>query len=175
MKNASSVYAVVEQTVQHYIAMAEKQHGRTFKMPTIEYFNKGCTGGDATPGKWRVRFNTVLLKDNLQRYLVRTIPHEVAHLICYAVHGYEYNSAGKCIWHGASFKAQMQAFGCETTRCHNMDTSEIKQKKRNTAKHAVKCTYCGWIGELGTIHKNKILRGAVYWHTGGKKHILELV
>lgn len=175
MKNATEVYAVVEQTVQHYISMAEKQHRRTFRMPDIEYFHSGALAGFATPTKWLVCFNVNLLKDNLQRYLVRTIPHEIAHLICYAVNGWEYTSNGKYIWHGKSFKAQMRAFGCEITRCHDMDTSEVKRKKHKTKKHAVKCTYCNWTGELGTVRKSRILRGATYTHRDNENHVIELV
>jgi len=163
MKNGQSVKQVVEQTVQHYISMAEKQHGRTFNMPTIEYFHKGSKGGHANLTRWMVGFNAGLLEDNLQRYMVRTIPHEVAHLVVYAVHGQEFTRGGKRIIHGDKFKAQMRAFGCETTRCHTMDTSKVRQKKRTTTKHPVKCA-CGWTASVGKIRANKILRGTEYRH-----------
>lgn len=174
MKNGQSVKQVVEQTVRHYINMAEKQHGRTFEMPTIEYFHKGRKAGHAKSWLWTVGFNTGLLEDNLQRYMVRTIPHEVAHLVVYAVHGQLFKN-GKRDSHGEKFKAQMDAFGCENTRCHTMDTSKVSQKKRKTTKHPVKCTCCDWSGEIGTIRKNKMLRGTLYTHRGGKSHRIELV
>lgn len=163
MKNGSSVKLVVEQTVQHFIAMAEKQHGRTFEMPTIEYFNKGRAGGHAKLHSWTVGFNAGLLEDNLQRYMVRTIPHEVAHLVVYAIHGIIRSANGKRIIHGEKFKAQMRAFGCETTRCHTMDTSKVRRATRTTTKHPVMCA-CGWTHTVGTIRANKIRRGVEYRH-----------
>ena len=164
MKNGSSVKLVVEQTVKHYIDMAEKQHDRKFEMPTINYFHKGCNGGWAKLQSWEVGFNAGLLEDNLQRYLVRTIPHEVAHLVVYAVKGIERSRGGKRIFHGDSFKAQMRAFGCETTRGHDMDTSKTRQTKRNTVKYPVKCS-CGWTHTVGKIRANKIMNGANYHHS----------
>lgn len=163
MKNGASVRLVVEQTVKHFIDMAEKQHGRKFDMPTIEYFHKGRKGGHANYNQWMVGFNAGLLGDNLQRYMVRTIPHEVAHLVVFATKGIEYTKGGNRIIHGDSFKAQMRAFGCETTRCHSMDTSKVRQKKRNTAKYPVKCS-CGWTHTVGKIRANKIMNGSEYRH-----------
>ena len=164
MKNGVSVRLVVEQTVKHYIDMAEKQHNRKFEMPTINYFHKGRSGGWAKLQSWQVGFNAGLLEDNLQRYLVRTIPHEVAHLVVYATKGIERTRGGKRIVHGDSFKAQMSAFGCVTTRCHDMDTSKVSKKKRNTTKYPVKCS-CGWTHTVGKIRANKILAGADYRHS----------
>ena len=163
MKNGQAVKLVVEQTVRHYLDMAEKQHGREFTMPTIEYFHKGRKGGHANGYQWMVGFNTGLLEDNLQRYMVRTIPHEVAHIVVHAIHGQIYKN-GKRVIHGEAFKAQMDAFGCENTRCHSMDTSKVRQKKRNTTKHPVKCA-CGWTHSVGTIRANKIARGVEYRHS----------
>jgi SprT protein len=163
MKNGQSVKTVVEQTVKHYIEMAERQHGRSFNMPTIEYFPKGRKGGHANPWTWMVGFNAGLLEDNLQRYMVRTIPHEVAHLIVFAIHG-EIKKGSKCVWHGEEFKAQMRAFGCEETRCHTMDTSKVRQAKRKTKKHVYVCE-CGHTMNLSSVRHNKMLRGrAKYFH-----------
>lgn len=163
MKNGQAVKQVVENTVRHYLDMAERQHGRTFEMPTIEYFHKGRKAGHANGSQWMVGFNTGLLEDNLQRYTVRTIPHEVAHIVVYAVHGQLYKN-GKRDSHGEAFKAQMDAFGCENTRCHTMDTSKVRQKKRVTKKYAVKCS-CGWTAHVGVVRARKIQRGAEYLHS----------
>ncbi len=166
MKNGESVKRVVEETVAHYIHMAERQHDRKFTMPKITYFHTGRTGGQATPARWEVSFNTGLLQDNLQHYMTRTIPHEVAHLIGYALNGFERTANGRYIIHGAKFKEQMRAFGCETTRGHNMDTSKVERKKRTTTKHPVKCA-CGWTGTIGTVRKNKMANGTKYRHKNG--------
>lgn len=170
MKNGASVKKVVEEAVVHYLDMAEKQHGRKFEMPEIGYFHKGRKAGDANPWEWRVRFNTGLLEDNLQRYLVRTIPHEVAHLVVFAVHGVE-RKGGKNVWHGEKFKAQMRAFGCEETRCHTMDTSKVAMPKRKTKKHIYVCE-CGHTLNLSSVRHNKMVRGRANYHhkchTSGK-------
>ena len=163
MKNGASVRQVVEQTVKHFIEMAEQQHGRSFKMPAIEYFHKGRKAGHAKSYAWTVGFNAGLLEDNLQRYMVRTIPHEVAHLVVFAVHGQLYKN-GKRDSHGEKFIEQMEAFGCETTRCHTMDTSKVALPKRKTTKYTVKCS-CGWTGQVGKVRANKIARGAIYEHS----------
>jgi predicted SprT family Zn-dependent metalloprotease len=70
----------------------------------------------------------------------------------------------------------MRMFGVEETRCHNMDVSKVKQKTRKTKAFPCKCTGCGDTFTVGTVRRNKILKGAKYQHVcgGGRRGFVEL-
>jgi SprT protein len=77
-----------------------------------------------------LRFNFDLLNRYPQEMLDQTVPHEVAHLVARHVHmGRRIRS------HGREWQAIMRFFGCEPSRCHNMETTPARQ----TRKYAVAC------------------------------------
>ena len=179
MTTTQSIKSAIEASVQHHIDMANEKMGLSLSYPEVRYNVRGTCGGKACGSLWYVDFNMGLIVDNMSEYLNQVVPHEVAHLVVHAVHGVEYKHTRRGlvrVSHGKNFYRVMRMFGVEETRCHNMDTSKVKQT-RNTKKFAVKCTGCGADFTVGTVRKNKMLAGAMYQHRcgGGRKALIELV
>jgi SprT protein len=60
-------------------------------------------------------------KKNKEDFFKRTIPHEVAHLVAFRVFG----SRGHC----KDWKFTMTRFGCDSSRCHSYNVSNVKRSK----------------------------------------------
>jgi len=167
MNSSSAIKHAIETSVHHFIDMANDKYSMSMTYPTIGFTVKGSNGGTANGGTWHVNFNMGLIVDNMGEYLNQVVPHEVAHLVTFAKHGHEYKRTRRGsirVSHGKNFYAVMRTFGVQETRCHSMDISKVKRAKRNTKKFAVKCPCCHTEFTVGTVRKNKILRGSKYMH-----------
>src|SRR3546814_1296313 len=80
--------------------------------------------------KYHVQLNSVRYQENIQDYLDDTIPHEVAHLITYVLHGREAKA------HGNEWQSLMRALGVRPDRCHSYDTTNSAVAK---AVYKFKC------------------------------------
>lgn len=129
--------------VQRYIELANRAYNKKFSMPRIAYNVRGGTAGTANAGQWIVRFNPVLLNENVQYFIEDTIPHEVAHLIDHAVHPFKNMGRRKGSSHGATWKAVMRTFGIDNpTRCHRLNTVSSRVKYKTIRRHIYKCVEC---------------------------------
>lgn len=159
----------------------------TFKMPTIKFTKRGTTAGTATGGHWEVNFNPVLLMENQDDFISRTVPHELAHLIDYRVN--PQNHEQQVVWtsrgyrrskrdvHGADFKFIMSAvLGADnSTRCHEYDVSRARVKKKASFQYRCTCG-CGTTTSLGSKrHHKEQNRPGSYWLRGHGKAKLEFV
>lgn len=153
---AEDLRQMVEETVRKYIDIANAHFNKTFEIPKIEYC-RGRAAGWAYYNKWLIKINAVLLVENTQRILERTVPHEVAHLVTGKMYpGTIGTPFKKGSPHGREWKSVMTAFGCETSRCHNMDTTN--SSSRRTTKHLWVCDVCGTEMRLGPKQHKKMLR-----------------
>ena len=121
-----------------------------FPTPTISFNLRGRCAGQYVrkAGSDTLRFNFDLLNRYPQEMLNQTVPHEVAHLVARHVH------MGRRIRaHGREWQAIMQFFGCEPSRCHNMETTPA----RRTRKYVVVCD-CQ-THPVGTVRYNRISQG----------------
>jgi len=173
MNSSSAIKHAVTTATHHFIDMANERYALSLNYPSVGFTVRGTNGGTANAGTWHVNFNMGLLVDNMDEYLNQTIPHEVAHLVTFAIHGQEFKRTRRGmqrVSHGKNFYAVMRTFGVKQTRCHNMDVSNVKQATRKTKAFAVKCPCCESEFTVGTVRKNKILKGARYMHrcTGRK-------
>lgn len=126
-----------------------------FELPQIKFDLRGRTAGQAFYKENRLRFNMVLLKENGDRFINRTVPHECAHLITRAVFG----NSRKIKSHGKEWKYVMHKLGVEdSTRCHSYDTtnSRVSRKKR----YPYRCGCQDY--NLTSIRHNRIRKGKVY-------------
>jgi SprT protein len=150
----------VEETVVAFICKAESKLGRTFPHIKVEFKNIGTTGGKFHYGKrnpftneksgMKIVINTTLLAENVEEFMVRTIPHEVAHYIDYMLH----NKSD----HGYHWQAIMGGiFGCEVSRCHSYDVTNARIKTYRKFRYACECQTM----DLTTVMHNKIRRGSV--------------
>ena len=118
--------------------------------PRITFDLRGhCAGQYVRKGERdTLRFNFDLLDRYPQEMLDQTVPHEVAHFVARHVH------MGRRIRaHGREWKAIMRFFGCEPSRCHNMETTPA----RRTRKYVVVCD-CQ-THPVGTVRYNRISQG----------------
>ena len=136
--------------------------GVTFSTPYIDYTLRGTVGGMADLTNWKVLVNSILLMENLEDYIENTIPHEVAHLVDYKVHGTQYKGHKRTV-HGYSWQSVMRLFGCDPSRCHSYDVSRAQVKKK--AKFHYKCLGCDKDFFVGPVRHKKMLGGKKYFCT----------
>jgi SprT protein len=137
-----------------------------FPFPTVEYTQRGTTAGTAYYNKWMIKLNPVLLMENVDDFIKRTVPHELAHLVDFRVyqrHAPEFLSfasgrRAKRSVHGETWKYVMRLFGADPSRCHSYDTTNARVKNR------VRYTYfckCGQVLNIGPKHHKKIQLGVI--------------
>ena len=166
----------VEGRLRECIAIAEKTYNQKFEMPKVSYNVRGGTAGYAHLSDWAVDFNAILLMENLDTFIHRTVAHEMAHLVDSQLHpGNHYVGAyQRRSLHGASWKRIMLTFGVEPSRCHSYDTTNSRIKRKRQFQY--KCTVCGRKIMLGPKrHANEQAVPGTYYHRGCGRRNLELV
>ncbi|MFT5840014.1 MAG: SprT protein [Flavobacteriales bacterium] len=132
----------VEQCIHH----ASSYFEQNFKLPTISFKQRGKIAGCARLQTNELRFNPVLLSDNIDAFLDEVVPHEVCHLLAYKLFG-------KVRPHGSEWQSlMMELFNLKAQTYHHMDVTKVKGKMFN-----YQCE-CGLI-ELGIRRHNKVLKG----------------
>ena len=106
-------------------------------MPSIDFRIRGVAAGKAYSEQNRLSFSPTLMRENILEFLEDTIPHEVAHLVTRKLHGRRVKS------HGPEWQAVMRAFGCEPSRCHSYDVSNVATRRDLPA------VYCDCQGSAG--------------------------
>ena len=115
--------SLMEACTFKYIQKANDTYGLSLDKPTVIITNLGTVAGKASGKLWEVRYNIQLIKENLKEFLVNTVPHEVAHLIEYKLHGKS--------THLKNWKKIMTVFGVEKARSyHTYDIRNCKRKRR---------------------------------------------
>lgn len=160
--------------VDRYVCMANKHFNRVYTVPTIRYDVRGTTAGYAS-GATLVRFNPILLMENLETFIARTVPHEVAHCID-AANGDNHRKSwdvfslrrGKRSIHGPSWQHIMKVFGVDdSTRCHSYDVSNARVKTKS--KFEYKCACCNKSYFVSSVLHNKMRMGQERWcRVGGR-------
>lgn len=133
-------------------AHAEHYYLKSFPRPEVLCNLRGRAAGMAELQRNRLRFNPVLLEENEAAFLQEVVPHEVAHLLAWQLHGRGIRP------HGAEWQQIMrQVFGLAAERTHDFDV-------RRSARQA-------WIYACGCVDRehaltirrhNRILRGHAY-------------
>lgn len=137
---------LVSQKVEQCIHHASQYFEQNFKHPKINFNQRGKIAGSARLQFNELRFNPVLLEDNLDAFLQEVVPHEVCHLLAYTLFG-------KVRPHGKEWQSLMRnLFELNGQTYHQMDVAKVKGKSFN-----YQCE-CGTI-ELGIRRHNKVIRG----------------
>lgn len=154
----------VEKRVNECIAIAEKHFNRTIAKPSIHFDVRGTVGGYYQPGAHKVRYNPVLLNENVDYYIETTVAHEVAHAIDYYLLGSSIYNTRRHKPHGYSWKNIMRILGVPVERCHhyNVDNAQVRVKN----KYEYRCKHCGTLIVVGPKIHEGIRRGQVRWHKG---------
>ena len=106
--------------------------GARVEMCDVEFTSKLGTNSGIAHGSRLIEFNSVLLAENVEKFITTTVPHEVAH-IC-ASKAFPNAKQG----HGPEWRAIMRCFGVQPSRCHSYDVSNV-ERKRDMTKHLFTC------------------------------------
>ena len=99
------------------LTKARQLFGRDFPAPRVTFDLRGRTAGTAQYSTNHIRFNDVLLRENEDAFVARTVPHEVAHLLAGQIYGRGIRP------HGPEWKNVMRRLGLVPSRCHTYDTT----------------------------------------------------
>lgn len=111
-----------------------------------------------------IRYNALLLSENRDDFLKRTVPHEVAHIVARRLFGKKIKP------HGPEWRQVMQLFGAEASRCHNYDVS--RSSRRTLKRYPYRC-HCR-THQLSSIRHNRVKRGQTYHCLSCKQPLLKL-
>jgi SprT protein len=141
----------VEDKILETYIRAQILFGRPFELPSIHFDLRGLCAGRARYRDNLIRLNSLLLCENTEEFISRTVPHEVAHLLNNALNG-------RVRPHGPEWKTIMCALGLNPIRCHNYKVEHtITQRQRRHTYYCACQTH--WISQ--TVH-NRMRRGFVY-------------
>ena len=117
----------------------------------VYFFETGKAAGLAH-GDMRVGYNLHIFAQDAERFLADTVPHEVAHIVCFAL--------GLDRGHGAKWKRVCRLLGGNAQRCFSGDNIETKM-----LRHRKKYEYraeCGTAVNVTDVMHGKIQKGRVY-------------
>jgi len=195
MKISAQIKQRIETKLREGIATIERHYKCKLEMPRILYNLGGGTAGRASYTEWYIQLNPILLMENLEDFIVRTVPHELAHLATDRIYPEAHNrgendeAAGmfrmmamrgrrfrrpKRELHGTRWQEIMRVLGVsDVTRCHQYDVSNVSRRK---ARHQYKCSGCGTVLTCGPkVHKQLLAKPDSRWHTSCRGSRLVLV
>jgi SprT protein len=147
--------SVLEKT-DWYLKQAEDHFNRKFKLAEIRFSLQGKTAGyfrQTANGHSIINYNSVILESNRNAFIQRTVPHEVAHLVAFQLHGLSIKP------HGPEWMAVMELFKADSSRCHDYDTSSVVARKYKRFAYQCDCQ----THSLTSIRHNRILAGQSYF------------
>lgn len=143
----------VNAQITNTLEQAKVLFGYNEPFPVVNYDVRGTCAGKAWVTKNTIGFNSILLTENVEQFLKRTVVHEMAHVIAYK----RYGSRG----HDNTWKNVMIRLGADPSRCHSYDVSNARVKNANASTtYTYKCACCE--REVTQTRHNKILKGATY-------------
>jgi SprT protein len=140
------LHALVENRITNLLEVAKSKFGIIMDKPTIVYNLKGTKAGTASIQNV-IRLNPVLLEQNVDEFIQRTVAHELAHILSYKLYG--------TLAHDKYWKRVMVSFGVEPSRCHSYDVSNV-QRAKHIKTFIYKCKCKEHI--ITSIRHNKIVK-----------------
>lgn len=77
----------INKKVENCYLQAESKLKRHFIRPKVSLTQRGKSAGSARLQQNELRFNATLLQENVDHFILQTVPHEVAHLLVYQLYG----------------------------------------------------------------------------------------
>lgn len=145
MSELASLKQQVVDRVHACYREANEAYAMQMPIPDVVFDLRGHThAGFAVYSKYLLRFNIEMLATYGHDYIEDTVPHEVAHLVVYAVNGMVAPRLpnGKVDHHGEMWKAVMHLFNAKPTRCHNYHTDTQVVKANDPKYHVYRCSKC---------------------------------
>lgn len=128
------------------------RHGRKLPGIQVRCDLRGRAAGQARLGdRLEIRYNLAIAASQPEAFLRETVPHEVAHLVTWLLHGRTARP------HGTEWKAIMRHLGVQQPqRCHDFDAPAARQQRRWPYR-------CGCTShQLSTTRHRRILNGVRY-------------
>lgn len=145
---------LIRERITNLTAEYNRAKGTNYPVPNMLFDLRGRTAGWAISRTYTIRFNLPLARENLDAFLARTVPHELAHLFCHLKYGVNCG-------HGFRWKMMMEHdFHAESTRCHSYNTAN--HRARSTTRHHYKCG-CSLMLNIGPKHHHQINEGRKMW------------
>jgi len=154
----------VEQLTLQLLKSAGEHYGKDPGKVELKFDLTGKTAGMALfprRAKPIIRLNALLLIENQEDFLKRTVPHEVAHIIARGFFGKRIKP------HGAEWREVMQLFGAEASRCHSYDVSRSTRRTLKRFSYHCECR----THQLSSIRHNRALNGQCYVCVHCKKQL----
>ena len=142
-------------------AARERWPEATIPTPRVRFDLRGRAAGQAHRSGSYVRINNDLLERYADRIVERTTAHEIAHVVAHAVFGERIRP------HGREWKSVMRLFGCEPSRCHDMETTPAR-KVRTFPVTCACSTY-----RFSTVRIKRLRAGTSYRCPRCRQHIKE--
>lgn len=168
------------------LVIASRHYNQSFSMPHVSYKLRGMVAGYAKASQWSINLNAQLLIENVDDFIDRTVPHELAHLICDRVYpqslGITFTRSGrirrqKRESHGYNWQSVMRVLGCDDiTRCHTYDVTNSKVQKKNGKQFQYRCTKpgCGVSFPVGPKRHRRLQQDPRYLaHRGHRGYPLQ--
>ena len=153
----ASLLQLLHQRVDACFVQAEARLGRSFPRPQIHCNMRGRAAGSARLQTWELRFNPALYEANQQAFLAEVVPHEVAHLLVYALWG-EGRGKSRVLPHGRQWQSVMrEVFALAPNTTHSFDLAVLAQR---THAYACACQQ----HQLSVRRHNKVVRGEARYH-----------
>ena len=138
------------------LEQARRHFGVRLPAPDVRFDLRGKAAGQVrqAPGMvWQVRYNAALLAREPDAFLAQTVPHEVAHLIAFAVHGRGIRP------HGHEWQAVMHHLGAEPRRCHNFAVDDLPTRRIRRFDYHCPCR----AHQLTSTRHHRALAGQTYY------------
>lgn len=112
----------VEDKLLDTLLLAERLYNRAFELPKLSFeLNSSKIAGQAFLHDWKIKINSRFLQSNSEEVINVTVPHEVAHLVCFVLHPRAKQA------HGPEWKGIMQDFGLKPSTYHSMRLPDVKR------------------------------------------------
>jgi predicted SprT family Zn-dependent metalloprotease len=135
----------------------------------VEFNVRGAVAGKMDIHCGIMYLNPILLIENEQNFIDRTVTHEFAHYVDKQLYpeNFDFRKIKRSL-HGPTWKRIMRKFGADDSRCHTYDVSSIRRKK--TKKYV-------WVAkddpsvkmELGSKRHRKMILGQARYYPRGHK------
>ena len=184
MKVTAQIKQRIEAKLREGLTTVENHYHRKLAMPRVTYELRGGTAGRADYIAWEVKINAVLLMENVDDFIINTVPHELAHLVTDKIYPEAHKTAvvyrrgrlrrTKREVHGTRWQEIMRVLGApDASRCHQYDVTNVKRRK---AGYQYRCTGCDKTVHLGPKRHARLQRDPqAIWHRGCKSSPLVLV
>ena len=130
--------------------------GRTLPQVTVRYDLRGRSAGQVRrqpDGSLAIRYNLAIAQLQPAEFLEKTVPHEVAHVVTWLLHG------DRARPHGTEWRNVMAYFGQRAAaRCHDFRVPDATPRRQRRWVYRCNCREHA----LSTTRHHRVQQGQIY-------------